>query len=267
MPVLLDLFLTFLKIGAVSFGGGYAMIPMVTEEVVAKGWLTSERVMDFIAVAESTPGPIAINMATFIGAAKGGFWGAILATAGVVLPAFIIILIVALFFIPSFAKQQELPYVALVGTMNDWESNANPFIPAEDGQTASLTLNMVSDGYIHLFKILVGSNELTVHGNYFEFSRNNNSAILNDADPNSEVLALILDATGDYTFTWRYADSLLTITYPEKVKFYITGNAALVGEELEWNPAAIKSVEDSYTFHLAAGDYESDAGWYMGRSG
>ena len=169
---------------------------------------------------------------------------------------FIIILVAALFVIPSFAKQQELPNVALVGTMNGWESNANPFTPAEDGQTASLTLNMVSDGYIHLFKILVGSNELTVHGNYFEFSRNNNSAILNDADPNSEVLALILDGTGDYTFTWTYADSLLTITYPEKVKFYITGNAALVGEELEWNPAAIKSVEDSYTLHLASGFYE-----------
>ncbi|MBO4594833.1 MAG: chromate transporter [Clostridia bacterium] len=95
MPVLLDLFLTFLKIGAVSFGGGYAMIPMVTEEVVAKGWLTSERVMDFIAVAESTPGPIAINMATFVGATQGGILGALLATLGVVLPAFIIILLVA----------------------------------------------------------------------------------------------------------------------------------------------------------------------------
>ena len=95
MPVLLDLFLTFLKIGAVSFGGGYAMIPMVTEEVVAKGWLTGEQVMDFIAVSESTPGPIAINMATFVGATQGGILGAILATLGVVLPAFIIILLVA----------------------------------------------------------------------------------------------------------------------------------------------------------------------------
>lgn len=95
MPVLLDLFLTFLKIGAVSFGGGYAMIPMVTEEVVSKGWLTSGQVMDFIAVAESTPGPIAINMATFVGATQGGVLGALLATLGVVLPAFIIILLVA----------------------------------------------------------------------------------------------------------------------------------------------------------------------------
>ena len=95
MPVLLDLFLTFLKIGAVSFGGGYGMIPMLTDEVLSHGWLTEAELMNFIAVSESTPGPIAINMATFIGAAKGGFLGAMLATLGVVLPAFIIILIVA----------------------------------------------------------------------------------------------------------------------------------------------------------------------------
>ena len=95
MPILLDLFLTFLKIGAVSFGGGYAMIPLLTDEVISHGWLTSSEVMNFIAVSESTPGPIAINMATFIGASQGGFIGAMLATLGVVLPAFIIILIVA----------------------------------------------------------------------------------------------------------------------------------------------------------------------------
>lgn len=95
MPLLLDLFLTFLKIGAVSFGGGYAMIPMLTDEVIAHGWLTETELLNFIAVSESTPGPIAVNMATFIGSAKGGFLGALFATVGVVLPAFIIILIVA----------------------------------------------------------------------------------------------------------------------------------------------------------------------------
>ncbi len=95
MPVLLDLFLTFLKIGAVSFGGGYAMIPLLTDEVLAHGWLTYEQIMNFIAVAESTPGPIAINMATFIGASVGGVPGAILATLGVVLPSFFIILLIA----------------------------------------------------------------------------------------------------------------------------------------------------------------------------
>ena len=95
MPVLLDLFLTFLKIGAVSFGGGYGMISMLTDEVLAHGWLTESELMNFIAVSESTPGPIAVNMATFIGASQGGFTGALLATLGVVLPAFVIIFIVA----------------------------------------------------------------------------------------------------------------------------------------------------------------------------
>lgn len=95
MPLLLDLFLTFFKIGAVSFGGGYGMIPLLTEEVLAHGWLTESQLMNFIAVSESTPGPIAINMATFIGASQCGILGAFLATLGVVLPAFVIILIVA----------------------------------------------------------------------------------------------------------------------------------------------------------------------------
>lgn len=91
---LLHLFLTFLKIGAVSFGGGYGMIPLIQEEVIANGWMTTNEFLNFIAVAESTPGPIAVNMATFIGAGQFGFAGALLATLGVILPAFLIILLV-----------------------------------------------------------------------------------------------------------------------------------------------------------------------------
>ncbi len=93
--IYLDLFLTFLKIGAVSFGGGYGMIPLVKDEVLAHGWLTEEMFVNFIAVAESTPGPIAINMATFIGATNAGALGGLLATLGVILPSFIIILLIA----------------------------------------------------------------------------------------------------------------------------------------------------------------------------
>lgn len=92
---MLELFLTFLKIGAVSFGGGYGMIPLLTEEVLTHGWLTEAELLNFIAVSESTPGPVAINMATFIGSSQYGFWGALLATLGVVLPSFIIILLIA----------------------------------------------------------------------------------------------------------------------------------------------------------------------------
>ena len=93
--IYLQLLLTFLKIGAVSFGGGYAMIPLVQNEVITNGWLNNEQILNFIAVSESTPGPIAINMATFVGASQGGILGALCATLGVVLPSFIIILIIA----------------------------------------------------------------------------------------------------------------------------------------------------------------------------
>ena len=93
--IYLKLFLTFLKIGAVSFGGGYGMISVIREDCLDYGWLTEDELLNFIAVAESTPGPIAVNMATFVGSSQGGFWGALLATFGVVLPSFIIILLIA----------------------------------------------------------------------------------------------------------------------------------------------------------------------------
>lgn len=93
--IYLQLFLNFLMIGALSFGGGYGMISLVRETVLGHGWLTEGEFLSFIAVSESTPGPLAINMATFIGASQGGFWGALCATLGVVLPSFVIILLVA----------------------------------------------------------------------------------------------------------------------------------------------------------------------------
>ena len=93
--ILLDLFLTFFKIGAFTFGGGYAMLPLIQAEVLDKGWLTAEEIINFIAVSESTPGPFAINIATYVGTETGGVLGAACATLGVVLPSFIIILIVA----------------------------------------------------------------------------------------------------------------------------------------------------------------------------
>ena len=93
--IYLELFLTFLQIGAFSFGGGYGMISLIREKVLMCGWLTEEEMLNMIAVAESTPGPIAVNMATFIGSSQGGFFGALLATLGVVLPSFFIILIIA----------------------------------------------------------------------------------------------------------------------------------------------------------------------------
>lgn len=93
--IYLQLFLTFLEVGAVSFGGGYAMISLIREKVISMGWLCQEDLLNIIAVAESTPGPIAVNMATFVGSTQGGALGAFLATLGVVLPSFVIILAIA----------------------------------------------------------------------------------------------------------------------------------------------------------------------------
>ena len=96
--IYLRLFLIFLKIGLVSFGGGYGMISMIRDDCLANGWLTEEELLNFIAVAESTPGPIAVNMATFVGSSQGGFLGALLATLGVVTPSFLIIILIASLF-------------------------------------------------------------------------------------------------------------------------------------------------------------------------
>lgn len=90
--IITTLFLSFIKIGAFTFGGGYAMIPLIQREVVHKRkWITDQEILDMIAIAESTPGPIAVNMATFIGYRTAGVWGALSATAGVVLPSFLMI--------------------------------------------------------------------------------------------------------------------------------------------------------------------------------
>lgn len=98
MLTLLNLLWTFFKIGACTFGGGYAMVELVAEQVTSRGWMEMQEVIDFIAISESTPGPIAINMATYVGFRVGGFWGALMATLGVVLPSLIIIMIIAKFY-------------------------------------------------------------------------------------------------------------------------------------------------------------------------
>ena len=95
MIIYLQLFLAFLEIGAVSFGGGYGMIALMREKALAYGWLTEEGFLNLVAVAESTPGPIAVNVATFVGASTSGVLGALCASLGVILPSFIIILLIS----------------------------------------------------------------------------------------------------------------------------------------------------------------------------
>ena len=96
--IYLELFLIFFKIGAFTFGGGYAMLPLIQQEVLSQGWMDLEQLVNFIAVSESTPGPLAVNLSTYIGAETGGLLGALSATIGVVLPSFVIILLVAKFY-------------------------------------------------------------------------------------------------------------------------------------------------------------------------
>ena len=98
MNILLDLFLTFAKVGLFTFGGGYAMISLIENSCVEKkGWFTHDEMMNVTVIAESTPGPIAINCATFVGYKQKGLIGAIAATIGMVLPSFCIIFLISMF--------------------------------------------------------------------------------------------------------------------------------------------------------------------------
>lgn len=92
--IYLDLFLGFLRVGCFAFGGAYGAIPLIRDVVLSYGWLTDETLTYMIAVSESTPGPIMVNLATYVGSSQAGFCGAVLATLAVVLPSFIVILLV-----------------------------------------------------------------------------------------------------------------------------------------------------------------------------
>ena len=96
---LLVLFLTFMKIGALTFGGGYAMIPIIEEEVTKKRkWISELEILDVIAISETTPGPIAVNTATYVGYKVGGILGSIFATIGLAIPSFVIIFVISFFY-------------------------------------------------------------------------------------------------------------------------------------------------------------------------
>ena len=108
--ILLQLFITFMKIGTFTFGGGYAMIPLIQRETVVKRkWVDDEDILNIVAIAESTPGPIAINTSTFVGYRVGGFWGAVVGTAGMILPSFVIILAIS-FVLKRFQDIQIVKY-------------------------------------------------------------------------------------------------------------------------------------------------------------
>ena len=107
--ILLQLFISYLKIGFFGFGGGYAMLSLIQNEIVVhRGWITAAEFADIVAVSQITPGPIAINSATYIGYTVAGFWGALIATAAVCLPAMTLMIIITRFFL----KLHRNPYVA-----------------------------------------------------------------------------------------------------------------------------------------------------------
>ena len=105
MIAALNVFWMFFKIGLCTFGGGYAMVELVADQVISMGWMEMREIIDFVAISESTPGPIAINMATYVGFRVAGPLGACLATLGVVLPSFIIIMLVAKYYAKFIANR------------------------------------------------------------------------------------------------------------------------------------------------------------------
>ncbi len=110
LKLMFSVFCVFFRIGAFTFGGGYAMIPLISKETVEnKKWISDQDILDIIAIAESTPGPIAINSATFVGYRVAGFFGAMSATLGVVLPSFIIILAIS-YILKEFQNIKAIQY-------------------------------------------------------------------------------------------------------------------------------------------------------------
>ena len=147
--IYLRLFLEFLKVGALSFGGGLGMISLIHDTCVGTGWLSEEELLNMIAIAESTPGPIAVNMATFVGSSQGGILGALVATLGIVLPSFIIILIIA-----SVANNL-LKYAGVKATLTGMR-------PAIVGLIISVTITMLLSQIFDLRFV-----ESTVNIDYF----------------------------------------------------------------------------------------------------
>jgi hypothetical protein len=150
-----------------------------------------------------------------------------------------------------------LPTVAIAGAMNGWDATANVMTPAEGNLTASVTMTL--DAHDYNFKVVVDGQWRCYVDQLYDITRAN--ATLPGVDQEggyNDNFNLKADAAGEYTFTWTYATNTLEITFPEAgpieptAKFYVTGNAALVGQDKEWNPAAIASMADTLELNLEA---------------
>lgn len=144
MNLLLKLYLAFLKIGTFGFGGGYAMLPLIQKEIVTKnGWINQSDFIDIIGISQMTPGPVAINSATFVGFRTSGFWGSVVATLGVVTTSFILVSLGNYFFIKF--KNSKILSNALKGMR-----------PALIGLIVSVFLTMSFQSYRDFNSIIIG---------------------------------------------------------------------------------------------------------------
>ena len=154
--IYLELFLGFLQVGCFAFGGAYAAIPLIRDVVLAYGWLGEEALANMIAVAESTPGPVTVNLATYVGSSQGGLPGALIATFAVVLPAFVILLLIVAVFknVLKYPLTQSLlramipcviGIILATGLWMIWRTAfGTPTAFAPDGKRIALTLGLAA---------------------------------------------------------------------------------------------------------------------------
>ncbi len=160
------LFLSFLKIGLFGFGGGYAMLPLIGHEIViARGWATANEFADMVALSQMTPGPVVLNSATYVGFTVDGLWGAVVATAGVCLPPFVIMCLVCRFFLsmrnnPRVEGAMRLLRPAVVGLILAavlLMLNRESFVDWKSGAIFALAFLLTVFAKAHPIPVLIGA--------------------------------------------------------------------------------------------------------------
>lgn len=164
------LFWTFFKIGAVSFGGGYAMIPLIQDEMETYGWIGPQEFANILAVSQMTPGPIAINTATYVGVNAAGVLGSVSATCGVTLPSFLILMVVAHFFI---------------------QFKENKLVDSVLRTIRPVTIGLVCSAVIFLAQTSLLKSEMQI-SNLFEILKGNASSLLNAVQPDVSGIVIFL---------------------------------------------------------------------------
>lgn len=157
--IYLDLFLGFLRVGAFTFGGGYAAIPLIRDVVLSYGWLSEETLTYMIAVSESTPGPIMVNMATYVGSSQGGILGSALATLAVVLPSFCIILLI-LVLLKNLIRNEKIqamlagmqPCIIGIILATGVKLTLNACLPSGSADGKAVVIALILGGLVMFFK-------------------------------------------------------------------------------------------------------------------